>query len=71
MEKALKQTNDLGKIRIELSKMNCRVHMKLPDIIRSGDELLFYTCCNEFKQKIESKYSELVNDPSFKKSIYR
>jgi hypothetical protein len=71
MEKTLKQMNDIGKIRIELSKMNCRVHMKLPDITRSGDELIYHTCCDDFKQKLESRFSELINEMPVKKSMYK
>jgi hypothetical protein len=52
---------EIIRIRIELCKMNCRVHMRLPEILRNGDELIYKTCCNEFTHILEAKYKELVN----------
>ena len=52
--------NDLGKIRIELCKMNCRVHMKLPEILRVGDSLQFHTCCDDFKSRVQVRFEELL-----------
>jgi hypothetical protein len=54
-------TRDIIKIRIELCKMNCRVHLRLPEIIRNGDELIYKTCCDEFTKILEKKYDQLVN----------
>lgn len=56
--------NDIGKVRIELCKMNCRVHMKLPVIQRTGDSLEFHTCCDDFKKRLEARFEELMATPA-------
>jgi hypothetical protein len=57
---------DVTKIRVELSKMNCRVHLKLPRITKIGDVLHYDTCCDDFEKKLEARFQELLQEPSFK-----
>jgi hypothetical protein len=63
--------NDIGKIRIELCKVNCRVHMKLPVILRNGDVLEYHTCCDAFKNILEVRFNELLHEPPVKRPIRR
>ncbi len=55
---------DVSRIRVELCKMNCRVHLKLPQIIKTGNELEFITCCDDFKKKLEVRFQEMLLEPS-------
>jgi len=57
---------DIAKIRIELCKMNCRVHLALPEIKKNGDRLEYTTCCDDFKKKLEARYNDLWNEPDTK-----
>ncbi|MBN9482636.1 MAG: hypothetical protein BGO70_07165 [Bacteroidetes bacterium 43-93] len=57
---------DIGKIRIELCKMNCRVHLVLPEIKKTGNGLEYSTCCDDFRKKLEARYHELWNEPETK-----
>ncbi len=63
--------NDINMIRIELCKMNCRVHMKLPTITRNSDALEFHTCCDDFKNKLTEKFKELLEAPPVKLAARR
>jgi hypothetical protein len=69
MEKV--KTKDIGQVRIELSKMNCRVHLKLPSITRVGDELVYATCCDAFKSILEKRFVEILNEPPAKRVSLR
>jgi hypothetical protein len=57
---------DVGKIRVELCKMNCRVHLKLPEITRVGDVLEYHTCCEDFRKRLEARYEVLLQEPPVK-----
>ena len=60
------KTKDIGKIRIELCKMNCRIHHRLPEIKKTGDQLEFHTCCEDFKAKLEMRFEELLAETPVK-----
>lgn len=63
--------DDIRQIRIELCKMNCRVHMKTAEILRVGDSLEYHTCCEDFKKRLEVRYAELLAEPTKKLRLVR
>ena len=63
--------NDISKIRVELSKMNCRVHIKTANITKTGDELHFNTCCDDFKKKLEARFDEMLQEAPVKMVLGR